>query len=866
MIFFAWVGGAPSAPVSVSTKGDVWGGSWKSPCDTWAGSLVATVDILPTSATWQQYTTEVHNLSDISGLVAGRSYYIRGPGIPGATGPVTQTGPGTTYISSVPGTVAKYSDYQTTFDYDGNYGGTLGFPCEPQEAVSVTIYSKSDSSGNADYTNVINIKNPAGLTTDKTYKVSGPGIPVGVTGTFDGTNFMTISSPAEKTAMNAELEFTLDEGLDVIENIADTSELVVGQTYQVFGKGIPNAALGTYQSDGTLLLSRPANYSEKQTFIYIFLGAVYPDGGPFSSSYARNDEDVVSVEIDHSEGNFPLLTIEVKNPRVGLLSPYRDAWCWLSWQDDLNGGPVVPLFHGRLVAVPTNLQNEKVTLRFIAQPSNYTDLQYALAASLQSDPYYDPIWLQDGVSTPDNILEARPSAWHIDRTTLDVTISDITTGEDGTLVIEETDHSYNETDVRFGSKPLSGVYLTASVTHNQQANGTVDITSAIGKAFATAGSGFGSGNSTIVVVNGNGLYSSWPKAYTNIGGGWTVGRDSYIQDMTSIYGAPNLTIKYVIGSNSPNISNLGVLQYPLTTLHFKMTAEYDVSRKWQEIASFFLQSDIQQIVTDSRSSVLSLSLNSNILDWPIDPDGAMPLSDYRTGCYFKTARGAQSIRFLISYAKARLVRSARAVEIDFMTTWAKGVGLTCRWNVELHDGRLPGGQATGKVVAYKLIANARDGLIAKVRIGCTIGHGGSEAAVAGTGLYAAPGYMADGYQATAGGTIDIGDGSVTYGDISALPVGDDGINFFDLRQSDVVQRVTVDGAYTQQISVINAIPTIAQSTLSGPPIPDPAQTLKTVYPRVTLQLVPLDGYSFLTEFAISTSQLRIPKTIDLEAS
>src|SRR5882672_12560400 len=110
-----------------------------------------------------------------------------------------------------------------------------------------------------------------------------------------------------------------------------------------------------------------ARISSRQTTLTIHRGVVHPDGGDFQPGYIRNDEEVLSVDIDHSEGNCATLSIELRNPQVGLLAPGRDAWCWLSWQADA-AAAVVPLFHGRLVSVPADLQGEKITLHFIARP------------------------------------------------------------------------------------------------------------------------------------------------------------------------------------------------------------------------------------------------------------------------------------------------------------------------------------------------------------------------------------------------------------------------------------------------------------------------------------------------------------------
>ena len=47
---------------------------------------------------------------------------------------------------------------------------------------------------------------------------------------------------------------------------------------------------------------------------------VDPGQTSFSSGFAREDEQVLSFELSQEEGDFASLRLEVRNPRVGLLS------------------------------------------------------------------------------------------------------------------------------------------------------------------------------------------------------------------------------------------------------------------------------------------------------------------------------------------------------------------------------------------------------------------------------------------------------------------------------------------------------------------------------------------------------------------
>src|SRR5437764_1126262 len=60
----------------------------------------------------------------------------------------------------------------------------------------------------------------------------------------------------------------------------------------------------------------------------------------------REDEDVFGFTVEHTEGDFAGLEIEIRNPRVGLLAPARKVHAFLSYD---TGTEIKPLFRGRLI-------------------------------------------------------------------------------------------------------------------------------------------------------------------------------------------------------------------------------------------------------------------------------------------------------------------------------------------------------------------------------------------------------------------------------------------------------------------------------------------------------------------------------------
>lgn len=158
------------------------------------------------------------------------------------------------------------------------------------------------------------------------------------------------------------------------------------------------------------------------------------------------------------------------------------------------------------------------------------------------------------------------------------------------------------------------------------------------------------------------------------------------------------------------------------------------------------------------------------------PIGGTP-TDVTANNFFPTARGQQSVEYLISRARARLRYRARAVTLNFQSTFEKLAlaGISCRMSGQLYDPRLPGGNAIGKVIAYSLeCENGK--LRGNVSLGCAVGFGEQVVAATGVGEYAAEGYALPGWQRYDGQTILTGNNDTAYTPPAYQPF-DDGLSF-----------------------------------------------------------------------------------------
>ena len=239
-----------------------------------------------------------------------------------------------------------------------------------------------------------------------------------------------------------------------------------------------------------------------------------------SSTMEVFDEDLFSFVIKHDEGQIPTLDLVVENPRIGLLAPGRKVRAWLGWQSESG---LIPLFFGVLVGVPTSLFQEKVTLQFIARSPQFIENKQALAETMKSAPYYDPIFVEANKrDDPDTILEGWSALWHIDRTSLAITASDILTGEDGNVEFTESMAFYNSVSLQLGQAPLTNIRVEATVNWTQRTSGyftvpTVNISSYTGET----------------------IESDWPKPGADIGAGYKC-ETSFVTD-TYLVGATPMT-------------------------------------------------------------------------------------------------------------------------------------------------------------------------------------------------------------------------------------------------------------------------------------------------------------------------------------
>lgn len=607
--------------------------------------------------------------------------------------------------------------------------------------------------------------------------------------------------------------------------------------------------------------------------------------------HPREDEDVFGFTVEHSEGDFAGLDIEIRNPRVGLLTPARKVHAFLAYD---TGTGIKPLFRGRLVGIPDDINQEIVRLQFTARPDDYAAQKSALATTLRAAPYYDPVFIaKDKWEDPDAVLEARSELWHIDRVTGALTTSDLLVGEDGNEDFVADEVPYDSVSVHLNQTPLRTVTVDAEVGWSQRAAGTCPIYT----------------NSSFTSFLADSVAQDWPKAGTNLGGGWTVTlghasssidnipSDAFHTSITlqappapipedqvviepppppprNTAGRPIpkdwifiLTHQEVQGKSSATEASLRVREegviIPRVTVHGTLVARYEADRSRKERVRFTLAADTQAIITEpGEDEVLILSVNGN--DVGKDVAGEMPIGSARRRSYFPTTRGLQSLEYLISLARAHLLLRSRAVEVTLECSFERAIELSCRKNARVFDARMPGGSAIGKIIKYGFSADGDSGkLIGTVTIGCAVGYGGAIAPVPGSPSYVEEGYVGANYQ-------------FYDGQIEVLPASDVGYSVpIDARNDDglVFPLTRVPFLIEPEFVPVHLSAGDFEGTvdLSDPEGSQGAKTaieaiLKSKRCHLDFTIAPVNGQTFDNVYELTVTDLVVPKMIDLEAA
>jgi hypothetical protein len=584
--------------------------------------------------------------------------------------------------------------------------------------------------------------------------------------------------------------------------------------------------------------------------------------------HARTDEDILRMQRNLGENDFPSVTVKIKKPSHELLAPGQLRWVWLSYLTE--AGVVEPLIIAWLIGLPEDMVGAVVDITLNTRPDDYFDQQVAVAEGLKQHPYWAPEFvLPEARNDPNVVLHARNVYWHVGHLDLLVSVSDINVGEDGHFEFNSGDQVPFDTVKRgFRGIPIERVKVLAEGYWTQYAKGTIDVTQQVLDAAKLAGCEDG----YVMSYTGQGLIDDWLERDDRIGDAWRVfdATATYIKQEPLTVSLTELKVTWSFSGSAldPMLAYLrsldtvpGDAEFYVWFIAPMVQVKYEVERRRAEFMEINIVGDIQPVVAQQGTQeILEIPLTAPDLAEPVDPGGLMPIRDFRTSFYFTTQRGQPSIEHLIVLGCSRIIERARCVEVQFKVPFEAGMHVTCRHTAGLiNDFRFPGG-VSGKVVGTELVADMGTGEYScLIAIACSIGNGNTVVTNPGEPSYIEDDYIEEGFYLRIGQSYATLEGDIVYEEFGPVETDDDGVNFFDMTANDnVLSCEFVNGPIVQEDVLEN----------DGEPFEDidvAVDALNEFPSEFRLVMKPIRG-SFTTKYVLNPSMLMVKKTIDLSAA
>ncbi|MEA5159967.1 hypothetical protein U5903_04185 [Cereibacter johrii] len=482
------------------------------------------------------------------------------------------------------------------------------------------------------------------------------------------------------------------------------------------------------------------------------VGMVYfawvEDGEVFSPTvHTREDEQLFSLNISEKEGEFAIATIEIRNPRKGLLSPIRKQRCHISAEID---GTVMLLFSGRALGIPVSLGRETCEVEFVGRPDDWQSVQADFVESLKADPRYHPALVaEEDRSDLTAVLEGYSALPRWDRVTGELSLAALT--HEGTQpVIDLTAHVFEDSlDVTFGSAPVDQVNVELDVTWTQVCPVMTRPFDAEPGELATGAiaSEFGGRPRTLTADD---FASKWPEPGSSMDGGWTV-LGSYLKKRPAGVFARDIPVAVAPPSDPTYTGST----YPVEFMEYEFDGSLVLAGRYEqprrELVRFSVFSDLQPVASAYSVEQLSLSVAGEDIApvAPLSVSGSyVAPSSTSDGMSTRTVtntvqRAALASNRLaaqecftpvlaaaLARAEARLRTAARCIDVEVEVPFEFGTGLNTGSVVRVSDNRIPGGSVTGKVTSVEF--EVAETCVCRVKFAASVGRAATASATGAT--------------------------------------------------------------------------------------------------------------------------------------
>ena len=482
------------------------------------------------------------------------------------------------------------------------------------------------------------------------------------------------------------------------------------------------------------------------------------------SVHNRCDLEILSLVIDQREGEAALATLEVASAD---LPPLTQRHVYISYEGTL-------IFSGRLAGLPSKISNDLTSLEFTAEPVDADEALQELAFSLKQAPFWDEAFVDaQDVDSPSEWLEARNALYAWDRTSGEVCVSDLFQGRQ-TVDLSPAFFA-DSLKVCLAETPLA--YISAHITVEWVQEATVEIN--LGTKIAAAFPG-----GIINTLTPDALEAAWPKTGDKFGqSGYRV-VNSHLQEIAP----PATGILNIYPTFTPELMTWDETRQQAAPRRLKrvwmsgvLAVEGRYRQKRRETLHFTLR---QKTQFDGTLRPLPRTLNLRLQQVGL-PSAA--------GSFFLTSRGRQALHHALLRARAYLAASARCLEVEVTLPMDAILDLSLDHSVRLVDPRLPGGEVTGKVIAYRLY---QDGVKSHgwVRLAASVGTSLAPLPAATPLYYAEPAYGDTAIPAWHHTGMDL-----AYADYSGQRPREGVVDLDNLSLNDILRQVTVSNDAEWQI-------------------------------------------------------------------
>ena len=491
-------------------------------------------------------------------------------------------------------------------------------------------------------------------------------------------------------------------------------------------------------------------------------------------SHAREDEFCIRGSIyEQEEGDIinSGFEVEIPNPGLGLLGIGRsERYAVLSEKLASDNIPV-ELARGRVIAVPSELGQQTLTIRFQCVPPDEDVVLKAAADALRTgeidgyDPNgslpsripfeaYDALFhSRDASDDPMSALAGRLEFWRWDRKTLQIERVSMVNGNT-THAIDQTGFE-NSLTVNLRNPPRAKTRLRVVASWTQEAKG-VQTLPAIWEGIQT--------------YSWEDLAQSLPQPGTPVGEntGWHVA-ESFIE-----YVNPDSILdSYDVGRekyalNDEKVIGCQVLMQS-ATVGMQVRLGYDFQQQREEHLTISMPVNQQEILGDDKAEVADvihlapLNLDPSTKLWTSEhPDTLEPMQ-YEVGdeviynghkwrCitahtagilfsfayfvqiaksapiaqsaarYFDSDRGTRSVRYAIRMLNRRVIVRARCLELSFQCEWSAAREMTTRDSCRIENRKI--GSVSAKISSIRLVADGAK-RYAEITLLACLGKGGN---------------------------------------------------------------------------------------------------------------------------------------------